>query len=77
MELETTIRDYHVTLNTDMDGEGVTGCWIDHKESGTSASLAAAQGEGVLTPYRGNGPDHPISQDVVDRVAKWAEANGY
>lgn len=77
MQLERYFGVYRVSLDTDMDGTGSTGCWIEHRASSTSASLAAAQGEGLLTSDTGHSPDHPISEKIVAEIAAWAEENGY
>lgn len=73
MELETVISNFRVTLDTDMDGTGSSGCWIE--QGRYSASLECADQTGVLS--HSDGDEFLIQPSVVAAIRKWAEDNGY
>ena len=70
--LEIKIAGYDVYLDTDMDGDGHTGCWVSLRNYW--ASLEALMAEGVLL----NGDDeHRVHSTTIDEIAQWAEDNGF
>ena len=68
----TTIRGFHITLDTDM-GDGATGCWIE--KGSFSASLECADATGRLVNT--NDQEIGISPEMCTAVRTWAEKNGY
>jgi hypothetical protein len=77
MQLETTIKGYHVTLDTDMNGDGeVTGCWISTPDHKHSASLACLEDTGNLHSDNWS-TEVEVPREVIDEISKWAEENGY
>lgn len=83
-ERTTVINGYLVTLDPDMDGDGidnpkrVTGCWIEKRVGNKTfvASLALLQDLGHLE-HSDSGEDHDVAEETIEAIAAWAEANGY
>lgn len=78
--LETTIKGYKVSLDTDMNGDGennkdrVTGCWIS--KGSYSASLACLEDTGLLHSTNWNAEEE-VPREVIDEITAWAQENGY
>jgi hypothetical protein len=77
-------NEYEVSVNTDMDGHGddspdkVTGCWIEHKPTGATASLAALEATGLLVRERSwSYLERPVPLHLIDEISEWAEDVGY
>lgn len=79
-------NEYEVLLDTDMEmskeekggRDVVTGCWITHKPTGCSASLAALEGTGILEMDRGfEHLEHRVPVFYIDQIGDWADSNGY
>jgi hypothetical protein len=74
-QLTETIRDYEVSLDTDMNGDGqTTGCWI--RKGQFSASLSCLEATGVLTSASTD-EEMSVSPFTIAEIADWAEENGY
>lgn len=73
----TTIDGYTVDLDTDMDGDGTTGCWVSYKAlyDEFTASLACLIDTGVLTANSGR--EWVVDEVTIDRIEVWAEQKGY
>lgn len=68
----TTIDGFEVEIDTDTDGNGRTGCWI--QKGRNSGSLELLMGEGVLL---GHNDDLRVPQSTIDAIEQWALENGY
>jgi len=71
---KTVIDGYEVEM---MDCDGSLCCFVTSKRHRASASLAALEAEGVLTPYNPDGADHPVKPPTIERIAEWALDHGY
>jgi hypothetical protein len=70
IEKQTVIAGYRVEL--EINGPE-THCYVSQGDN--SASLEALFDGGCLTNSRGF--DHPLPDSVIEKIEKWAEANGY
>ncbi len=73
-EVEKKFGEYEVTLDTDMDGEGTTGCWIQYKQFSSSLEVLLATAK---LDDHDTGNEHEVSQSRINEIEKWANENGY
>lgn len=71
---KTVIDGFEVEM---MDCDGHMNCFIMSRARGASASLAALDAEGVLTPTSRLGDIVEVSQITIDKITEWALAHGY
>ena len=81
--IETEIDGYKISLDPDMEGakpgeQRVTGCWIELRKNGNSylGSLALLQDLGHLECDK-TADTVEVPEVVIDKIAEWADANGY
>jgi hypothetical protein len=68
---------YSVTMETDMNEEPTTGCWISYRTRTReyTASLECALATGELTAN--DGYVHDMESAIIDDIEQWAIENGY
>ena len=73
----TKIGIYTVELEFEQDTENTfsSSCFIENTKTGACASLACAEGEGVL--HTASGEDEWISEFARCKISDWAQARGY
>ena len=69
-----TIKGYSVEVETEIDGDPSTECWVE--KGSFSASFNSLGQTGVLTSNDGE-RELIISQDAFDAIEKWAESVGW
>ena len=73
MYKEIKIHGFEISLDTDINGAGVSGCWINQKEYSGSLELALAL-DG-LEDREGN--FLPVSRHTLESIERWALIHGY
>jgi hypothetical protein len=77
---QTTIDGYLVDVDTDMDGEGATGCWVSRVVDNRtySASLEALMADGDLWCCAGlQDRVHAVPNGTINKIEQYAASKGY